>query len=262
MSGDALASAMLATDISVFVIDPYRLISAELRDVVRLLADRGKAVVVVDGRLPSSSMEEAIRGQVDQQVKGVPVFFTQSSTALSALDALPRTWDTSPSDADAIETFQRGFVASRVGDLRAHLGLLAAAEPSPQFATARSAAKLAIEHMHSVMASERVANRTADALISELRSSSRRAAVDAKHSSVVSRGIEGGMVAGGVQHSLAETSRGISMLFQDRWSWLDLMRKARADEVGGEMRVYLERHFGKDLERNVGRERIRWHGSR
>ena len=255
MAGDALVSAMLGTDISVFVIDPYRLIPAELLDAIRLLATRGNAIIVVDGPVPSSTSESTIRHDVEQQIqsKSTPVFFTQSTTALSALNALPRAWNTSPSDTGSIESFQRGFVASRIGELQAHLGSLAAANPSPQLGSAQNVARLAYNHMTEVTASERVANRSADALIRELRSSSRRAAVDAKHLSVVSRGIEGGLVAGGVQHSLAETSRGISALFQDRWSWLDLMRKARADEVGGEMRVYLERHFGKDLERNVSR---------
>lgn len=246
---------MLGTDISVFVIDPYRLIPAELLDAIRLLATRGNAIIVVDGPVPSSTSEETIRQDVEKQIQSTstPVLFTQSTTALSALNALPRAWNTSPSDTDSIESFQRGFVTSRIGELQAHLGSLAAANPSPQPGSAQNVARLAYNHMTEVMASERVANRSADALIRELRSSARRAAVDAKHLSVVSRGIEGGLVAGGVQHSLAETSRGISALFQDRWSWLDLMRKARADEIGGEMRVYLERHFGKDLERNVSR---------
>jgi len=251
--GDALVSAMLATDISVFVIDPYRLIPAELLDAIRLLATRGKAIVVVDGPMPSATSEEAIRQEIDKQIQitSTPVFFTQSRTALSALDALPRAWHASLGDAGSVETYQRGFVASRVGELQAYLGRQAAAVPAPQFDSARGVAKLALSHMTDVMASERVANRSAEALINELRSSSKRAAVDAKHLSVVNRGIDGGLVAGGVQHSLTETSRGIAMLFRDRWSWLDLMRKARADEVGGEMRVHLERHFGKDLERNV-----------
>lgn len=224
--------------------------------------DRERVLIVVNGQLPPSTTESQIRRQIETQILAfngatastVDICFVNARQAISAFSHLPRSWTIDVAErahANSIEAFQQGYLQSQIGGLQSRLSNLSAQSLYPQVDSATSLAQLALAHMSKVIKAETRLNLAIRRSLEQISNESEQVAVKAKHLSVISRGIEGGMVEGGIKHSLQETKIRIEELFRDRWSWLNLIMKARADEVGSELKILLQVQFGSDLDRQV-----------
>ena len=256
-------SHLLAADISVLVTDPYRLLEP-IKTVIPTIAARGQCAIVVNGQLPPSTTQQDLRSALEAQFQtiapstAVPeIAFVSADLALIAQEAL---WQglvplTAPaSRAAAVELFQTDFLASNMTALQQSLLSHTATMDRPQSSTAEGVARVAIAHAHSVLTKDRAGMQSAVEVLHRLQRVTSKAASSTKHASVANRGIEGGVVEGGVRASLHATKHGMEKLFISRWSWLSLVGRARADEIGVELTNYLDSRFGRDLERDVSRD--------
>jgi hypothetical protein len=219
---------------------------------------------VLNGPLPSQTTEAELRNKIHEQVaqirrdsnlsdqNEVEVSFVNAQHALHALDALAAGLEhTSSNQTRAFDTFQTEFLSSQIGPLQFTLLNHTATNPLPQLVTAQSIANLALSYISETIDVDRESTKQAVSTVSDLRHQAGRAAQRARHLSVVNRGIESGVVEGGVEQEMEETRRELDNGFKGRWSWLNLVGKLRVDDVGGEVAVYFERTFGRDLERQV-----------
>ncbi|ORY25235.1 hypothetical protein BCR39DRAFT_544538 [Naematelia encephala] len=265
---ETLLSELLLADITVLVLDPIRLLSVPLVEPILspLLAHR-PVHLVVNGPRPSSVTEEDIKSRLHWQIKeaspdsdpateNITITLTDASQALSALESFSTSQSPSESQStlsrtNAISSFQTHFLASHIGDLQTSLLASTAGLSNPESSSATSLAKAAVNHIDSIISKDRQATRTANDIIAQLRSHAAHAASRARHVSVATRGITGGVVQGGVDDELQSAKRGLEELFDGRWSWLGLVARLRVDDIGVEMANYLQRQFAFDLERQV-----------
>jgi len=238
------------------------MLSSLSKTALEATAGRKKAVVVVNGELPPLTSQDEARQHLERQLvalsgsaaSAVEIIFVDARQAISAFAHLPLGWTTAVEEnahISSIDAFQQNYLQSNFGKLQSHLTLLCAGSAQPQVETARDIGELALTHMSRIIEAEKRINRTIRQSIERLMTVSDKAAQKAKHLSVVSRGIEGGTVEGGVKHSLGETKSHMEQLFRQRWSWLSLILRARADEVGTELKSHLLTQFGSDLQRQV-----------
>ncbi|WVQ83505.1 hypothetical protein IAT38_005646 [Cryptococcus sp. DSM 104549] len=273
---ESIVSTLFATDALVVVLDPIRLTSTpEISPLFPSLLARSSVHFVINGPLPPNSSEASVRSTLLEQLRRVKlsseeispnidasslnVTFVQASKALSALDALAAGLENqdvlSPSKTKAFDTFQHDFLQSHIGPLQA--SLLAALTssphlgPVPQLATAREVAELALRHIGDVITRDRDTAREASYTVSELRRKAEKSAIKAKHLSVASRGIDGGLVEGGVQYEMDRIKGEIERSFDGRLSWLGLVGRLRVDDVALELGGYVGERFGVELERQL-----------
>lgn len=253
---------MLRADIAIIALDPVHLLEAPtMAQIVANLAYKESLVLVVNGKLPYSSSEDVIRQQLLEQYSSLSpdtpppiIVFTQASQGLDALDSLDRALHQGgiADRVDPVERFQEGFQASNVGGLqKAILSVGMVLENGGPESTSNRTAEAALAHVEKVISDDRHANQAAQQVVEQLVQLASRTASDAKHLSVISRGIEGGLVEGGVKHALSTARGEIDALLVDRWSWINLVFKARADVVGSELSRHLDQTFGREMEKQV-----------
>jgi hypothetical protein len=262
---DSAISHLVSADITVLVLDPYRLLSTpQIASVLpTLIAQSSSLYVVVNGQLPPRTTETDLTAMIQKQLADIQpktdtpptsplIHFVQAEKALHALDALAAGLEhTASSQSRAFDTFQNEFLSSQVGKLQSQLLSHTSANPQPQLNTSRNTLRLALEYVSDTITSDHQATRHATHTVSELRHQAAQASRKARHLSVVNRGIESGIVEGGVDQEMEETKRDLDAGFRGRWSWLSLVGKLRVDDVGGEVGGYIERSFGRDLEKQV-----------
>lgn len=234
----------------------------QIAEIASAVALKPGLTFVVNGSIPPSQTEDDIRGRLRQQWANLAhslnapepnIVNVHAHQAMSAFDAFSSGMQAASISARsaAVEAFQRQYDQSHIGSLQSCLSKVASQIFDPQTATASATARLSLLHLQEIIQNDRRVNLAARDTIRALRAVASQAKSDAKHLSVVNRGIDGGMVEGGVDHSIAQTQHGLEHLFRTRWSWLNLILKARADEVGVESKAYVHQQFGKDLERSV-----------
>ena len=151
----------------------------------------------------------------------------------------------------AFDVFQRQFLDSNVGPLRASLLSTLQEHPASQLVTALTTADLALSYIASTISTDRTATRTAARTVDDLRHAAEQGGSRAQNSSVVNRGISGGTVEGDVQYEMDQARRDLEEGFRNGWAWLSLLCKLGVDDVGSEVSLYLDRRFGRELERRV-----------
>lgn len=236
---------------------------------MRHLAPASNLVFVINGSLRPGDTEHTVRDKLFQELARyrndgsadtweTSVAFVQADSAILALETLNTGMhsDSLSARTKAIETFQQHYEQSRMGLLRSLIVRSLDTKANIQLQTASNIGRLALAHVQTLTEYDRLVNQEALQSIDTLRTLANRGAANATHMSVVSKGIEGGIVEGGVQHSLATTRKGIEQLFAGRWSWLNLIGKARADEVGTELKAFIHNQFGRDLEHSVRIETV------
>jgi hypothetical protein len=263
---EEILTRLLATDITLIVLDPIRLLDTPtLSRVVPLLLKRGNVQFVVNGHLPPGATQQRIRdllrAAIEQhlsalglQVTHSDIHFVQAESALSSLDALASGLSETSSSSARVQSFdayQDGFVRSNLGSLQRTLSETTAALPIPQSSTAQHIASLAIEYITSVIENDRKIADSAARTVSDLRHSAEDAASKAKHLSIISMGIQGGVVAEGVDHEAVVVRRELEEKFNGKWSWLALVARLRVDDVGAELATDIERNLAVRLSRQV-----------
>ncbi|KAK8861291.1 hypothetical protein IAR55_002110 [Kwoniella newhampshirensis] len=269
---DAALSALLSADAHIVVLDPIRLINtAQLSAILPAILARQSAHLVINGHLPPNVTQAELETNLRDQLSRIKIetedgttfdqatstiSFTQANQALSALDALAiglgdHSASSSSSRAEAFEVFQRRFLESHIGPLQTTLYQSLAPLSQPQLHTAKQTATLAIAHISNIISADRDSTRAASRTVSELRRSAMQAASKAKHTSVVSRGIEGAVVEGGVKYEMDKIKAEIERSFDGRLSWLGLVGRLRVDDVALELGGYVGNRFGVELERQI-----------
>ncbi|WVR04094.1 hypothetical protein IAU60_001093 [Kwoniella sp. DSM 27419] len=265
-------STLLRTDALVFVVDPIRLLDTPLISaLLPAVLSRGGAHIVINGELPPNNSEISLITRLRDQLRkvevepvdgrpfdpaSVNVSFVRAEAALLALDALAMGLNShgpsnSAAKTRAFDVFQKEFLASHMGPLQASLVRALKANTHPQLTTARQTAALALAHVEEIITADRDIVRTASHTVTELRRTALQGASKAKHLSVASRGIEGGLVEGGVQHEMEKVRIGLEQRLEGRLNWLGLVGRARVDDVAAELGTFLTSRFGVDLERQV-----------
>lgn len=250
-------TAALAADHVVLVVDPIQLLTTDIAASLKpLLAAERPVTIVVNGPLPQSTSFEAIRDKISTQVNlgnSTQILFTDSSLSLQAFAALSeglQRTDASPSSrSKAFEVFQHAYLKSNVGRLQSTLS--SSATENYQTQTAISTLKIAVEFIKNTLASDRQALADGWDTVRALRRKSRQAVTHAKNISVISRGIEGGRIEGGVDEELRRARHDIQQMFDGKLSWLGLVGRLRVDDVGSVMAAYVAQEFGRELERQV-----------
>jgi hypothetical protein len=254
-------TAALAADHIVLVVDPIQLLTTDIATSLKpLLASERPVTVVVNGPLPQSTSFESIREKISAQVglgNAAEILFTDSSLSLQAFAALSeglQRTDASPSSrSKAFEVFQHAYLKSNVGRLQSTLSN--PTTESFQTQTAISTLKIAVEYIKNTLTSDRQALTDGWETVRSLRRKSRQAITHAKNISVISRGIEGGRIEGGVDEELRRARHDIQQMFDGKLSWLGLVGRLRVDDVGSVMAAYVAQEFGRELERQVRRPR-------
>ncbi|WWC59932.1 uncharacterized protein I303_102495 [Kwoniella dejecticola CBS 10117] len=265
-------STLLSTDSLLLVLDPIRLIDTpQLSAILPLVLSRGSVHFVINGHLPPHTSQSAIESKLRDQLSrikvdpiddvtfnpaNIPISFVKAEKALDALDALAAGLgdngpSTSTSKTKAFEIFQRQFLESHIGPLQSSLLSSLQSFPEPQLSTARQNAALALSHIEKVISHDRDIVKDAQHTVSELRRGASQGASKAKHLSVASRGIEGGLVEGSVEYDMDRVKSGLEEKFLGRLSWLGLIGRTRVDDIQFELSSYLSNQFGKDLERQI-----------
>ena len=250
-------TAALAVDHVVLVVDPIQLLTTDIAASLKpLLAAERPVTIVVNGPLPQSSSFGAIRDKISTQVdlgNSTQILFTDSSLSLQAFAALSeglQRTDASPSSrSKAFEVFQHAYLKSNVGRLQSTLS--SSATENYQTQTAISTLKIAVEFIKNTLASDRQALADGWDTVRDLRRKSRQAITHAKNISVISRGIEGGRIEGGVDEELRRARHDIQQMFDGKLSWLGLVGRLRVDDVGSVVAAYVAQEFGRELERQV-----------
>ena len=251
----------LSVDALAIVIDPYRLWTGEYLERLQPALVSGRPlVVIVNGRLPETTKPKDIEASVRESLQAsgletssVAIHLVDASLASKALDALSdglQRAETSPSTRSrAFETFQHAYLQSHIGSLQTTLaGLL----PSDyQSRTALSAASFAITSATTTIASDLQALQSARNTVNRLRDMSTHSIGHVVNTSVINRGIDGGMIEGGVDDEISRAQQEIDQLFKGRFSWIGLIGRLRIDDIGGEMASYITQRFGQRLERQV-----------
>jgi hypothetical protein len=255
-------------DLAVVVLDPLHLLQrSSTARTVRALVGKSRLVLVVNGAVSSLAAEADIRDRLLQeyrsmaapgvQVPDPEVVFTCAKEALSAFDTFAEAMSEGLSLSErnaALVRFQRGSQRSGIGALQLKISALAGpAVVSLRRRTSLDLATLAIHDLARTIERDRAANTEARKTGHALRTLAHEAATEAKRLSVISRGIDGGTVEGDVTQSLATTQDNISALLRQRWSWLNLIGKARVDDVGSEMGALIARSYGATLEKQASR---------
>ena len=251
----------LSVDALVVVLDPYRLWTGDhLRQLRPLLVSGRPLVVVVNGRLPDNVKTTSVEASIQESLKAlgidpasVIIHLVDASLASRALDALSeglQRVDATPSTRSrAFETFQHAYLQSNIGALQKSLSVLV--PDNYQSRTALSTAHLATAAALATTVSDLQALQSARDAVQTLREMSTHAISHVGNTSVINRGIDGGLIEGGVDDEIARARQELDQLFRDRFSWTSLIARLRLDEVGGELASYITQRFGKRLERQV-----------
>lgn len=256
---------MQQTDIVVLVLDAFRLLNTPFPSSILRQIHRRPLQIVVNGPLPRQTDPAIISQNIRRQYAEIvghlpapPIAFVQAELALAALDVFSTSpsylrSSSSQSRASAVDTFQQQYLASRFGPFQQHLLDTAARKDSLQFSTARDTAMLALADITAAIQRDRDSTKAAHDAVVSLRRVSEDAARRAKHLSVTSRGIEGAVVEGGIQHEMTTIRADIDNRFHGRWTWLNLIGRARVNDVGPELANLIDTQFGRHLEREVRR---------
>lgn len=245
ISGPGALTHLIRSDVTVIVVDPYRLLDvAEIRALPDLLKQR--SVIVVNGQTPSrDATSTRLRAVLGPNFTGC-IIFTDAQLATKAYDTL-RSGGHSPS-ADVVNEFQRLFLESGVGTaqrLLAELATAAQAHPNLALALARQDVRTNVE------AQTEKANQMLRT-INSLRTAASAAAMRARHLSVANRAIDGGQIQGSVGASKVDAASRMASAFSGRLGWLSLFLRLRVDDVGKELGREIEGAFS-DVERQVCR---------
>lgn len=253
---------MLLADVAVIVLDPVRLLSESISSYLAAnLAYKTGLLLVVNGNLPYAVTESSVKATLIEQYKALSpnavdpeVIFTRADVALEALDSLQRALH-QPVIAGrhkSVEDFQIGFQTSRIGVLQNRMTALSQAVRAAGLGEkASQVGDAALASIDRDLSTGKEASIAAGGMVGHLVQIASRTASEARRLSVINRGIEGGLVEGGVKHTVSTAKRSIEQMLRERWSWLNLVLRARADVVGSELSSYLERNFGRDMEIEV-----------
>ncbi|WVW79700.1 hypothetical protein I302_101670 [Kwoniella bestiolae CBS 10118] len=265
-------STLLSTDSLLVVLDPIRLTDTpQLSSILPLALSRGSIHLVINGHLPPNTSQTTIEAKLRDQLSklkvnpleetsfnpaSVPISFVKAEKALDALDALAAGLQehgpsTSTSKTRAFEVFQNQFLESHIGPLQSSLLQSLTSISEPQLSTSRQVAGLALSHIENIIASDRDIVKDALHTVSELRRGAQQGASKAKHLSVASRGIEGGLVEGSVEYDMNKVQSQLEEKFNGRLSWLGLIGRTRVDDVQFELTNHLNNNFATDLERQI-----------
>jgi hypothetical protein len=253
-----LVSEILATDAAVIVLDPFRLLQAgNLSTVLTPLLNHIDVRFIVNGPLPAGASEEDIEASLRTQLSDhgyhhrPEVSFVRADLALQSFDALAIALAGTERRDAAFNVFQQDFLDSGIGPVQK------AMVPRPpadfQSETATRTGRLALNVIDGVIRHDLTTIKMVGQTVVELERDASAAASRARHLSVSSRGIEGGIVEGGVRHAVLTSKSSLEKTLTGRLSWLGLVGRARVDDVASELGDKIQREFGAGLERQVGR---------
>lgn len=257
MAATELVSEVLATDAAVIVLDPFRLLQAgNLSTVLSPLLNHIDAMFIVNGPLPAGASEEDIEASLRTQLsdhgyhRQPEVSFVRADLALKSFDALAVALAATERRDAAFNVFQQDFLGSGIGPVQK------AMVPRPpadfQSETATRTGRLALNIVDDVIRHDLTTIKMVGQTVIELERDASAAASRARHLSVSSRGIEGGIVEGGVRHAVLTSKSSLENTLRGRLSWLGLVGWARVDDVASELGDKIQREFGAGLERQVG----------
>lgn len=229
---------LLRSDLSVLVLDPYRLLDVpHIRDLPSAMLAR--STFVINGHIPPNQTKEMISTRLKRDLDSTgEIMFTNASAAIEAYDIL----GTSSSPA-TVEAFQSKFLSSGIGHAQATL-----AKASTQGADLLL--QLAIADMRSTVDKDTKKAETMLQTVSKLRRAAQKAATRARHLSVANMRIDGGRIEGSIGTSKDESAAGIKTLFQTQLNWLSLLLRLRVDDVASQLDREASRVFS-DVEQQV-----------
>lgn len=259
--GPSMVDDALSVDALVVVLDPYRLWTDNyLRQLQPTLASGRPVVAVVNGRLPENIKTPNIEASIYESLNAigvepasVAIHLVDASLASKALDALSeglqRAEATPTTRSRAFETFQHAYLQSNIGSLQSSLATLL--PDDYQHRTSLSTASLAMATMSATTESDLRTLRSAHETVEILRKASTHAITHVRNTSVINRGIDGGLIEGGVDEEVARACTEIDQLFKGRFAWTSMIARLRIDDIGAELSSYITQRFGKRLERQA-----------
>lgn len=266
-----IPSLLLSADATVVVVDPIRLLDSPFMTRLLPIIFAGHPLhIVVNGDIPSgtspSALQDVVQSRINQWLADSGnnnesnfnrprIFFVHADKALHAINfmALGATQDPSSSTdhARAVALYQTTFAESNLGPFLTSLVAQCRAAPMPQLSSAYRLASLALDHARSVIMADRRTTDSAGRTVAELRRSARQSISRARHMSVITKSIEGGIIAEGVETEMTALKLEMQERFKDRWSWLALVLRLRVDDVGVEVGGHVQQFLGSTLARTV-----------
>ncbi|RSH94350.1 hypothetical protein EHS25_004153 [Saitozyma podzolica] len=220
-----------------------------------LLLNHIDARFVVNGPLPAGASEEDIEASLRTQLsdhgyrRQPEISFVRADLALKSFDALAVALAGTERRDAAFNVFQQDFLDSGIGPVQK------AMVPKPpadfQSETATRTGRLALSIVDDVVRHDLATVKMVGQTVVELERDASAAASRARHLSVSSRGIEGGIVEGGVRHAVLTSKLSLENTLTGRLSWLGLVGRARVDDVASELGDKIQREFGAGLERQL-----------
>ncbi|KAK4689708.1 hypothetical protein P7C73_g389, partial [Tremellales sp. Uapishka_1] len=262
-NADQALSSLLLADVVLLVLNPTTLLSSPfIASILPSLLSKGHLHLLINGHLPPRSTQASVTAELMSQLDDLsPSFispsisFVRAEKALRALDALAIGLDhegpsLSSSKTHAFDVFQSQFLRSNIGPFQSAL-LDSIPKEAQQLSTAKHVAESTLDYMDKTISIDRTTTRSVSETISLLRRSAMQATSKAKNLSVVSRGIEGGVVEGDIQHDLHLSRTELEDALRGRLNWLGLIGRGRVDDVGLEVGDYLEKQFARGVEQQL-----------
>ncbi|EIW69179.1 hypothetical protein TREMEDRAFT_44343 [Tremella mesenterica DSM 1558] len=267
-SSSSTLSDLLRTDFILLILDPIRLLEApSISPLIPYLFRRGGVQLVVNGPLPPGTSENRLEKTLSKQIKAamlandvipspdIPFSFVDSTRAIEALDALSYALNASDSLPDArslaFQTFQTSFLASNIGNLQIYLLSRLRTSRPPADWRAVQVGRLALNHANDILQEERNIIGEIEAVIDDLRRSAIEAATRVQSKSVVGRGIDGGLIQGGVEDILMDVRQDLKRDLGARYTFLQLALLGAADDLGSDLASTIRTRFGTSLQQNI-----------
>ena len=189
---------------------------------------RTPAHIVVNGALPPDMSEAAFVAKLNRQ--GIPtscVSFVRADDALAAIDSFnePQT------SAHTLDVFQQRYTSSGIGMLQRAI----ASNIPNQEASAVRLADAALSAVGETVALDVEMNAVFEGRGIKLERESSEASLD------------GADFTESVTRAIASARQELDMGFTSRWTWLNLVLKARIDDCGREAAEVIRRLIGDDL---------------
>jgi hypothetical protein len=246
------SDAVMVSDIILLVLDPYRLVTPQAQRLLDVLGGDDRLHVVVNG--PASVLAKTqVEARLAQQAPSCrSLHYVDATTAQDAVTIFQASQSSASSIQPlAVEQFQSKFLNSRMNVLQAAIAQQAKSTPDYATRTPAILVQLALRQVRTTIGEERVSSQKAVDAVCSLEQAVQRKTSTIRHRSVAWRGIESGLVEGGVDHMMSGLRHQISAQFDTRWNWLNLVGKGRVDEVGREIRHHISAEFGRALDRQV-----------
>ena len=246
---------LLTCALTVFVVDPFRLL-ADPAPFVPLISLNGSAIIVVNGSTPNPVDLQSLRQRLAKQIGATQfpqtLIQVDASRALVANDLLRKALSAEPDASTSIRaanltSSQSSFQLSQVPALQK--AILDSVQACPANAAGRRVFQLSIEAIERTIQNDMSScfdlERDLTAFRQHIQGVEDRARC-------LAHDLDPRLDMRGLPEAPLE-DKSIQALFTSRWTWLDLIFRARFDELSTRLIGYLRADFGTKEEQIVSK---------